>query len=119
MHAFYSQVQEFCVMMYEELAKRWDGLPETPVSPATAQEFMEKFVLCPTDESARSCIQSDFPGALSFAMAIEGVNQRILNGGLRLQEEWPAHQTRFYVLSCAVQDYIDSLPARPQPAKAA
>jgi hypothetical protein len=111
MDAFYTQVQEFCQMMQEELAERWDTLPATPTSSRNAQSFTEKMLLCPTIESARSCIQKDFPGALSFVLAMEGLNRRILEGGIRLPTEWPKYQTRFYMLGCAVQDYIDSLRA--------
>jgi len=68
-------------------------------------------LLCPTTESARCCIQKDFPGAMSFAMAMDGVNQKLQNGSFHLPAEWPPYQTRFYVLSCAVQEYICSLPS--------
>jgi hypothetical protein len=111
MHAFYTQVQEFCQIMQEELTARWDTLSETPTSRSKALSFTEKVLLCPTIESARSCIQKDFPGALSFVVAMEGLNRRIQDGGIRLQTEWPRYRTRFYVLGCAVQDYIDSLRA--------
>ena len=109
MHAFYNQVHDFCQMMQEEVAKRWDAMPGKTVSASTALDFSEKFLLCPTLESARSCIQQDFSGALSFVLALEGVNQRLQKGSLKLQTDWPKYQTRFYILSCTVHEYIDSL----------
>src|SRR5215472_5450872 len=109
MHAFYNQVHDFCQMMQEEVARQWDAMPGKEVSASTALAFSEKFLLCPTTESARSCIQQDFPGALSFVLALEGVNQRLQKGSLQLSTEWPKYQTRFYILSCTVREYIDSL----------
>ena len=109
MHAFYNQVHDFCQMMQEEVARQWDAMPGREVSASTALAFSEKFLLCPTTESARSCIQHDFPGALSFVLALEGVNQRLQKGALQLSAEWPQYQTRFYILSCTVREYIDSL----------
>jgi hypothetical protein len=111
MHVFYDQVHEFCRLMHQELARRVNTLPATPASTTTALVFAEKFLLCPTAESAKACIQRDFPGALGFASALDGVNQRIRDGGFELPAKWPAQQTKFYVLSCAVQDYLHSLCA--------
>ena len=96
-------------MMQDEVAVRWETMPETPTSARTALAFSEKVLLCPTTESARACIQQDFEGALSFVVAMQGVSERIEQGAFRLPTEWPQYQTRFYVLGCTVQDYIDSL----------
>ncbi len=109
MHVFYSQVHDFCELMLEEIGKRLSNVPEPPASASLALAFAEKFLLCPTIESARACIERDFPGALNFAMALDAVNRRIQKGLLRLPTEVPGCQTKFYVLGCVVQQHLRSL----------
>jgi hypothetical protein len=109
MHAFYNQVHEFCGMMHQELARRWQQLPEPSSSIETALAFTEKFLLCPTAESARACIARDFSGALSFASAVDEVNRSLERGEFELPPEYPRFQTCFYVLSCAVQEHLRAL----------
>jgi len=81
------------------------GLPR---SAHLAGAFAERLILCPTTESAQACIRKDLPGALSFLLAAQGVQQRLAKGDCQFARESPEHQTVFYVLAGAVQDYLES-----------
>jgi hypothetical protein len=109
MHVFYNQVYDFCELMLAEISTRMNSVPEPPASARDALAFTEKFLLCPTLESARSCIQKDLPGALNFAMALDAANRRIKNGLAVIPVDATEHQTRFYVLGCVVQHHLNSL----------
>jgi hypothetical protein len=112
MQGLFAQVTGFCQMAEAEVLGDWHDLI-TPPSADLALGFAEKLILCPTTEAARSCIRRDSTGAVSFLLALEGVNRRIKKGGFQLATESPEHQTPFYLLACAVQEYIDSLHAEP------
>jgi hypothetical protein len=110
--AFYNQLGQFCrIVQSEHLADLGEatGLPR---SARIALAFSERLILCPTADSARDCIRKDLAGALSFLLAAQGVHQRIEKGGCHFAHESPEHQTIFYILAGAVQDYIDSLYAQ-------
>jgi len=109
MHIFYNQVHDFCTLMLAEIAGQMSKVPEPPASAGVALAFTEKFLLCPTLDSARECIQKDLPGALNFAMALDAANRRVANGLLALPRDLPPSQTRFYVLCSIVQEHLRSL----------
>ncbi len=88
---------------------RWDELEELRISSAAALGFAEDLMLCPTPAAARSCMQKDLPGALSFLFAVQGIQQRIEKGRAALPEQSPEYQTTFFLLACAVQDYLASV----------
>jgi hypothetical protein len=112
MRDFYSQVVEFCQLLQEELMLNLEDLTQVATSAPRALGFAECLILCPTAEAGRGCIRNDLGGALSFLLALEGVNTRIHKSGFDFPSEWPEHQTRFYVLCCSVQQYLDSLHAK-------
>lgn len=116
MDAFNRQVHDFSLLMQEELLKHWNQMPPRPTNVTAAVEFTEAFLLCPTVEAARTCIRRNFPGALNFVMALNQVSESISTGRFKLPAEWPEYQTPFYMLGCAILDYIESLPS---PAKSA
>lgn len=106
---FCAQVMRFCGIVREELTGRWDELDDLPIAFASALAFAETLILCPTAESGRICIQKDIPGALSFLFAVQGIQQRIERGRAELPEKGPEHQTPFFLLAAAVQDYLSSV----------
>jgi hypothetical protein len=110
--AFYAQLGQFCRILQSEHLENLGDTTGLPRSAGIALAFSEKLILCPTADSARACIQKDLAGALSFLLAAQGVHQRIEKGDCRFAPESPEHQTTFYILAGAVQDYIDSLYAQ-------
>ena len=108
-NSFYNQLSNFCKMLEQEHASGLNKADRLPRSGRLAQGFTEKIILCPTAEAARACIRRDLPGALSFLLAAEGVQQRLTKGDCRFATESPEHQTTFYILAGAVQDYLESL----------
>lgn len=66
-------------------------------------------MLCPTTDAARACIHRDLSGALSFLFAVQGIQQRIERGCAKLPNQTLEFQTTFFLLACAVQDYLASL----------
>ena len=107
--AFYDQWSRFCCMMECAHPTNFHHATGLPRSAGLAQAFTERLILCPTAESAQACIRKDLPGALSFLLAAQGVQQRLAKGDCHFAQESPEHQTVFYVLAGAVQDYLDSL----------
>lgn len=109
---FFEQIVEFCQMAHEAFLAKFDTMAEVPISGSAALAFADRLLLCPTSEAARSCIQKDLIGALSFVMAVQGVQQRIQQNGSQLPFDAPQFQTRFYLLACAVREYMQSLQAQ-------
>jgi hypothetical protein len=89
MRAFYSQLVEFCEMVQEEVVTRLDDLAQVSTSAGRALSFAESLILCPTTEAGRACIRQDVGGALSFLLALEGVNTRIQKRCFNFPVEWP------------------------------
>jgi len=109
LRAFYDQLGQFCSIVQAEHLADLSEATGLPRSARIALAFSERLILCPTPDAARACIRKDLAGALSFLLAAQGVHQRIEKGGCRFTQESPEHQTSFYILAGAVQDYIDSL----------
>ena len=110
MHVFYEQVRDFCRLMHEVLPGRASNMPERVTTALAVREFAENFLLCPGTDAARRCIERDFAGALGFARAVDGVNRQLQLGSYRLPRADEMPRTRFYVLSSAVQDYLQAIP---------
>jgi hypothetical protein len=106
---FFEQVAEFCEMAQDAFLARFDTMSDVPVSGGAAAAFAETLLLCPTTDAARSCIRKDLIGALSFVMAVQGVQQRIQQSNSQFPSDSPEYQTKFYLLASAVRDYMDSL----------
>lgn len=109
LRAFYDQLGQFCRILQSEHLATLDEATGLPRSARIALAFSERLILCPTTDSARVCIRKDLGGALSFLLAAQGVHQRIEKGDCHFAQGSPQHQTSFYILAGAVQDYIDSL----------
>ena len=112
---FFGQLEELCLMVQQEFLARFDELTSVPASARAAGAFTERLMLCPTIEAVRASIHNDLEGALSFVMALDGLQQRIEKGNFHLPSESPAHQTRFYLLACAVQEYLAGLTPQTNP----
>jgi hypothetical protein len=108
---FCMQVTRFCPLVRQELLDRWEHVDQFPVCANSALVFAETLMLCPTIEAARACIRRDLSGALSFLFAVQGIQQRIERGSAKLPNQSVEFQTTFFLLACAVQDYIASLRA--------
>ena len=108
---FYTQLSHFDPMLREELSKNLDDSPIT-ASANIALCFAEKLMLCPTAEAATTCVRQDVAGAVSFVLAMQGLLQRIEKRTFQLATQSPKHQTPFYLLASAVQEYLDCLQAR-------
>ena len=107
--SFYEQFNDFCRMLEQEHSSSLSTSDRLPRSGQLARGFAEKIILCPTAESARTCIRRDLAGALSFLLAAEGVQQRLAKGDCHFANESPDHQTIFYILAGAVHDYLESM----------
>jgi hypothetical protein len=107
LNAFCLQLNEFCLHFQREILSN----PIVSVSgPARqlAKRFGETLILCPTPEAARTSIRRDPEGARSFLIAAEGVLRRIRTQPFQFARECPRYQTRFYLLCCAVEEFVDS-----------
>jgi hypothetical protein len=103
------QVTRFCPLVRQELLERWDQVDQFPVCAHSALLFAETLMLCPTLDAARVCIRRDLCGALSFLFAVQGIQQRIERGSAELPVQAMEYATTFFLLACAVQDYLGSL----------
>ena len=106
---FCVQVTRFCPLVRQELMDRWDQVDQIPVCASSALLFAETLILCPTMEAATVCIRRDLAGALSFLFAVQGIQQRIERGSAKLPNQTVEFQTTFFLLACAVQEYLASL----------
>lgn len=108
---FFGQLAEFCRLVQEEFLARFNEIKEIPTSSARAMAFTETLMLCPTREAARACIRRELCAALSFVVAIQAMQHSLQVGKLSLPSESPDYQTPFYLLACAVREYLESLAA--------
>ena len=106
LNAFCVQLHEFCLLFQRELLCRHE-LPAGDASAELASRFCETLILCPTSEAARSCIRRDLGGALSFLIAADGVLRRIRTQRFQFPTKCPIHQTKFYLLACAVEELVN------------
>jgi len=106
---FFGQLADFCRLVQEEFLARFNEMKEIPTSCARALSFTETLMLCPTPEAARVCIGRELPSALSFVVAIQAMQQGLQVGEFRLPSEAPPEfQTPFYLLACAVRDFLEA-----------
>ena len=104
---FYTQLSHFDPMLRQELSKNLDDSP-IPASANIALSFAEKLMLCPTAESATTCVRQDVAGAVSFVLAMQGLLQRIEKRTFQFANQSPKYQTPFYLLASAIQEHLDS-----------
>jgi hypothetical protein len=109
---FFGQLAEFCRMVQEEFLTKFSEIREIPTSSARALAFTETLMLCPTQEAARVSVRRELCAALSFVVAIQAMQQLLQIGKLSLPSESPEYQTPFYLLSCSVREYLESLEAK-------
>lgn len=105
---FFAQLEEFCRLVQEEFLARFNDVSDIPASSSEALAFAETLILCPTQEAARVWISRELPAALSFVLAIQGMQRRLQLGTLKLPMEAPRYQTRFYLLAVAVREYLEA-----------
>lgn len=111
---FFAQLEEFCRLVQEEFLARFNEVTEISTSTSHALAFTETLMLCPTLEAARACIRRELPAALSFVVAVQSMQRQLKIGNFSLSSQAPEFQTRFYLLACALQEYLESL--RPESA---
>jgi len=105
---FFAQLEEFCRLVQEEFLARFNEVSEISTSTADALGFAETLMLCPTREAARACIRRELMAGLSFVLAVQAMQRDIHLGTVKLPSESPEYQTPFYLLACAVQEYLAS-----------
>jgi hypothetical protein len=110
---FFTQLEEFCRLVQQEFLARFNEVSEISTSTAPALAFTETLMLCPTQESARVWIRRELPAALSFVLAIQGMQRQLQLGNLKLPAEPPEYQTRFYLLASTVREYLESVQHQP------
>jgi hypothetical protein len=110
---FFSQLEEFCRLVQQEFVARFNEVTEISNSSGHALAFAESLMLCPTVEAAQVCIRRELSGSLSFVLAIHAMQRQMQLGTLKLPTQAPKFQTRFYLLSLTVRDYLGSFHAQP------
>ncbi len=110
---FFNQLEEFCHLVQTEFLARFNEVTDVANSSSRALGFSETLMLCPTSEAAQASIRRDLPASLSFVLAIQGMQQQLQLGTLRLPCEAPAFQTRFYLLALTVRAYLETLNPVP------
>ena len=95
-------------MVQQEFLARFNEVTQIPASTAQALDFAETLILCPTLDAARIWIRRELPAALSFVLAIQAMQRKLQHGEFKLPTHSPAYQTYFYLLACAVQDYLEA-----------
>ena|SRR5262249_34072521 len=118
LNKFCIQLNEFCLMFQEQILLL-DKAPGKPPSAQLALDFCESLILCPTVEATRNCIRRDLAGARSFLIAADAVLRRIRSHRFKFSLEDPPYQTRFYVLACAIEEFLrarhEQTPDQPEP----
>lgn len=105
LNQFCVQLNEFCLMFQEEILQLASSPPRQPDT-RLALSFLESLILCPTADAARACIRRDVGGARSFLVVADAVLKRIRSQRFQLSIDEPQYQTKFYLLTCAINDYL-------------
>lgn len=105
LNKFCLQLNEFCLLFQDEIL-RLERTPGSSPSVDLALVFMEALILCPTVDAVRVCIRRDLAGARSFLVAADAVLRRIRLQRFQFSVEEPQFQTRFYLLGCAIQEFL-------------
>jgi len=106
---FFSELEDFCRMVQQEFVARFNEVSDIPGSNELALSFAETLMLCPTREAAQTWIRRELPSALSFVLAIQGMQRQLQIGALKLPSETPRYHTKFYLLAVTVREYLQSL----------
>ena len=104
LNAFCMQLNEFCLLFQREILRR-PGFGIGPASPQLARIFSESLILCPTSAAAEVCIRRDLAGARSFLVVADGLLRQLRRRRFQFTKHFPQHQTRFYLVSCAVEEF--------------
>lgn len=107
LNRFCMQLNEFCLIFQEEILQM-ESTPRKSPTIDQAVTFLESLMLCPTIEAARMCIRRDVTGARSFLVAADGVLKRLRTQQFQFSMEEPQFQTKFYLLSCAIGEFVKS-----------
>ena len=110
---FFAQLEEFCRLVQQEFLVKFNEVNEISTSREHALAFAETLMLCPTQEAARTWIRRELPAALSFVMAIQGMQRQLQLGAFKLPSEAPEYQTHFYLLALTVRQYLDCFCGQP------
>jgi hypothetical protein len=103
---FFAQVEEFCRLVQREFLARFNDVEEIAGSVERALSFAETLMLCPTEEAVWVSIQRELNAALSFVVAIQALQRELEAGHVELPTEVPEHQTRFYLMSSSIRDFL-------------
>lgn len=109
---FFVQLEEFCRMVQQEFLAKFDEVGDIATSRPRALAFTETLMLCPTQESARTWIRRELPEALSFVLAIQGMQRQIQLGTLKVASVVPLYHTHFYLLASTVREYLEAQEAQ-------
>ena len=105
LNKFCIQLNEFCLIFQEQILLLEKAPGKSP-STELALGFSESLILCPTVEAVRVCIRRDLAGARSFLVAADAALKRIRAGRFQLAVDNPQHQTKFYLLAWAINDFL-------------
>jgi hypothetical protein len=111
LNKFCLQLNEFCLLFQEEIL-RLEGTSGSSPSVHLALTFMETLILCPTVEAVQLSIRRDMAGARSFLVAADAVLRRIRLQRFQFSFEEPQFQTRFYLLGCAIEEFLRTRQSR-------
>jgi hypothetical protein len=106
---FFSQLEQFCRMVQQELVARFSEVKEVSNSSTNALAFAETLILCPTQESTRASIRRELPSALSFVLAMQDLQKHIKTRAFALPPEVPEYHTCYYLLASTVQEYLEMI----------
>jgi hypothetical protein len=110
---FFTQLAEFCRLVQEEFLVRFNEIRDVPTSTTGAFGFTETLMLCPTPHAVRLSVRRELPAALSFVVAIQGLQGLLQIGQFNLPSEKPDYQTPYYQLACAVREYLELVQTQP------
>jgi hypothetical protein len=110
---FFGQLEEFCKLVKLEFQARFNEIKEISNSASSALGFAEILILCPTQEAAKVCISRDLPAALSFVLAIQGLQRHLEAQTYALPNQAPEYQTHYYLLASTLQEYLEWLRLQP------
>jgi hypothetical protein len=110
---FFGQLEEFCKLVQQELLTRFNEIKEISNSASSALGFAVMLILCPTQEAAKVCIRRELPAALSFVLAIQGLQRHLQGQAFALPNQAPEYQTHYYLLASTLQEYLEWLRSQP------
>jgi len=108
---FRRQRDRFAELLQPVVAKDWQAASSKSPSHTISLSFAEDLLLCPSEDSARSCIEKDPAAARIFLISADRMDVAFAKLGLEFLSRRTDNDAPFFILGAAVKEYLEDVRA--------